>query len=150
MKGLALILTLLIVSVAIVIVSGSASIFVAEIASSKQIDLSTVAFYIADSGIEAALYAERICNPRRNGNTCPGGPTTVAGLEIIPPNVDDCRADGDGIIEPGNNENNDTCLDRLDNLGWYSYTVVNNVGDPRDVTSTGQLRSTKRSIQVEY
>lgn len=137
MKGLALILTLLIVAVALVIVSGSASIFVAEIAASKQIDLSTVAFYVADAGIEGALYAERINNPS----------TGTAGLTA---GTDNCQADASGTPSPGTNVNADTCLANLSNNGDYYYVIENDVGDPREVTSTGEFRGMKRSIRVEY
>lgn len=130
-KGVTLILTLIVTILGLVITLGAAEILVTELVASRNIHRSTVAFYVADAGIEAALYEDRI------------GGGLAAGFQ--------CLADGDGVQEGGNNEDGDTCLDRLDNNGFYTYTVVGPIGG-RTVTAVGNYEGAifKRSIEINY
>ncbi|MEK9147598.1 MAG: hypothetical protein AAB593_01675 [Patescibacteria group bacterium] len=59
MKSIALILTLIIIFVGLSITLGLTNIFVAELTSSINSHFTTIAFYAADSGIEAALWQDR-------------------------------------------------------------------------------------------
>ena len=59
MKSISLILTLIIVFIGLSITLVLTNIFVAELTSSTNSHFSTTAFYIADSGIEAALWQDR-------------------------------------------------------------------------------------------
>lgn len=124
-KGITLILTIIVVTLALAIVFSASGIFIAELVASQNIDLSTVAFYIADAGIEGELYRDRIVT---GGITAPFSCNTP----------------------PGTNVDNDTCLANLVNQGSYSYTVQNNVGAPRIVVSIGNYRGVKRSIELRY
>lgn len=126
-KAIALILTLITVAIALAITLGAAGIFVSELAASQQIHFSTIAFYVADSAIEGALYADRIAGGLADGFLCTGN--------------------GNGITD--DNENGDTCLDRLDNGGTYNYTVTG-ATPTRLVRATGLFSGTRRSIEVNY
>ena len=122
-KGIALVLTTIIVSLAMAAVFGAAGIFISGLVASQNIERSTIAFYVADAGIEAELYRDRIVSPGlADGATCPGE---------IP--VD-----------------NDICLASLTNGGVYMYDVQGNVGAPRVVRSTGTFRGVKRTIEINY
>lgn len=135
MKGIALILTTVIIALAMAAVFGLGDIFIAETLASQNIDRSTVAFYLADAGIEGELYADRISNPR---TSLPG---TDAG-------ADDCSANGNGVTD--GSENGDTCLDQLSNGGYYRYIIKFTVGTPRQVASTGNYLGVKRTIEIDY
>lgn len=133
-KGIALILITIIVALSMAIVLSAAGIFIAELVASQNIDRSTVAFYVADAGIEGELYADRIMNPRT------GGSGTVQ-------STDDCLPNHNGIND--GNENGDTCLDKLSNDGYYQYTIVGDVG-ARVVEATGLFKEVKRTIRIDY
>jgi len=125
MKGISLILTMIVVSLAMVIVLGAAGIFISELAASKNIELSTAAIYVADAGIEAGLYRDRLG-------------TAGAGL----PNGFTC----DQI-----NRDSDACLNGLANGGVYTYIVDDNKNAPlRTITSTGNYHGVKRALEVIY
>lgn len=120
MKGIALILTLIVVAVALAIVLGSSEIFISELVASQNIHLSTVAFYVADSAIEAALFADRVGGGLADGFTCNSAM-----------------------------RNSDTCLDKLDNGGTYTYTV-SSVSPNRKIVARGTFLDMNRSIEVKY
>ncbi|MBI3335380.1 MAG: hypothetical protein HY001_02685 [Candidatus Portnoybacteria bacterium] len=126
-KGIALILTLITVATALAITLGAAGIFVSELVASQQIHFSTIAFYVADSAIEGALYKDRIAGGLADGFSCTGN--------------------GNGAAD--DNENGDTCLDKLDNGGNYSYTVTGTTPAKR-VRAAGLFSGTRRSIEVNY
>lgn len=136
MKGIALFLTLLVVAVALAIVLGSVNIFITSLSSSRNMHISTVSFYIADSGIEAALFTDR--------NTLTSLPDGFV-----------CKGDGDGATqgatppEAGINENGDTCLDKLTNNGIYTYTVTG-VTPNRVIRSQGNFQGVTRTVEIHY
>lgn len=127
MKAIALILTLITVALALAITLGAAGIFVSELVASQQIHFSTIAFYVADSAIEGALFADRIGGGLASGFTCSGNANN----------------------SPDDNENGDTCLDKLNNGGNYNYTVTS-ATPTRKVKATGLFLGTRRSIEVNY
>lgn len=115
------------------IVLGLVNIFVSSLIASHNIHLSTVAFYVADSGIEAALYQDRnVAGGLADGFVCEG------------------NGDGDNDDD---NENGDSCLDKLSNNGVYRYEVTG-VSDPpttfRTVTSRGRYSGVSRTVEVIY
>ena len=128
MKGIALFLTLLVTAMALAIVLGLANILIASLSSSRNIHISTVSFYIADSGIEGALFADR---------------NTVNGL----PNGFICQGNGNGIND--GNEDGDTCLDKLTNAGTYTYTLTG-VTPNRFIRSQGSFQAITRTIEIHY
>jgi hypothetical protein len=126
MKGISLIFTIIILSIALVVVLGLAQIFISGLISAQNTHLSTVAFYVADSGIEAALYADRY-DVHNFGTGLP-----------------------DGFV--CNNEtprDDDTCLEDLDNGGSYIYEVTGDT-PTRSVVAGGIYFGTRRSIEVTY
>lgn len=129
MKGIVLILILIITAIALAIVLGVAGIFLTELAASQNIHFSTVAYYIADSAIEAELYRDR------NG---------VGGIPVVINSIDfTCN---------NSSRDADTCLAALDNGGTYIYTVDGESNPPsfRTVVSNGTYQGIKRSIEVNY
>jgi len=124
MKGIALILTTIIIAIAMAMVFGVSGIFFAEIIASQNIDRSTTAFYLADAGIEGELYRDRILNN-------------------IPSDPFFCNTPA------GTNVDGDACLGSLANGGIYTYTVSGPVG-VRKVISAGTYRGTKRTVEVDY
>ena len=135
MKGIALFLTLLVTAMALAIVLGLTNILIASLASSRNIHISTVSFYVADSGIEGALFEDR------NGTPLPDGFV--------------CKGDGDGATqgpnppEVGINENIDTCLDQLTNGGTYSYTITG-VTPNRVIRSQSNYQGVTRAVEIHY
>lgn len=59
-KGVSLLLTLLITAAILVIAFGVSRISIGEIKLTRDISKSVIAYYGADSGIERALYEERV------------------------------------------------------------------------------------------
>ena len=126
-KGVALILTIVLVAIGMGIVLGLTSVFISSLAASRNIHLSTVTFYIGESGVEGALYADRIGGGLVDGFTCnTDGPSTQI-----------------------NNENGDTCLNELDSKGYYNY-MVTGVSPSRKIVSQGKLFDVGRTIEVSY
>jgi len=127
MKGISLVLTIVVVAIALAIVLGSAETFVSELVASQNVHHSTVAFYVADAGLEGALFQDRNGGGLADGFVCTGN--------------------GNGISD--DNENGDTCLDKIDNQGIYTYTV-NGVTPLRRVTATATFLGVKRFVEVTY
>jgi len=127
MKGIAIVLTLILVALGMGIVLGLTGIFISSLTASRNIHLSTVAFYVADSGVEGALYEDR------NGTRLPDGFT--------------CNTDGPSAT--GDHENGDTCLNALDNTGYYDYRVTGAVPTKR-IVSRGRYLDVERTIEVNY
>jgi len=125
-KGIALILTTIIIAIAMAMVFGVSGIFFAEIVASQNIDRSITAFYVADAGIEGELYRDRILN------NIPSDPFYCNDPAHLPLNTD-----------------GDACLVGLANGGTYAYSVSGPVGNRR-VISAGTYRGTKRTIGVDY
>lgn len=127
MKGIALILTVILVALAMAIVLGLTGIFISSLIASRNIHFSTIAFYVADSGIEGALYGDRIGVELADGFTC----------------------NTDGPQGPGDNENGDTCLNQLDNTGFYQYRVIG-ISPARKILSKGRFQDVERTVEVNY
>lgn len=124
MKGIALVLTLILVALGMGIVLGLTGIFISSLTASRNIHLSTVAFYVADSGVEGALYEDRNGARLPNGFECNANPL-------------------------GKNVNGDTCLGSLDNTGSYHY-LVTGVAPARKIVSKGRYLDVERTIEVNY
>jgi len=127
MKGIALILTVVLVALGMAIVLGLTGIFISSLVASRNIHFSTIAFYAGDSGIEGALYAERILGVLPAGFTC----------------------NTDGPQGSEDNENLDTCLNQLDNGGYYQY-IVTGASPNKTITSRGKFNDVERTIEVNY
>ncbi len=122
-KGVALILTILILVGILAIAMGVTSLMVGEIKMTREIPWALKAYYAAEIGIEKSLY-----DARRGGGASDIGD---------PANLANCSPGTTGVI----------CLDDPD----ICYSVdVDVSGDPIYIKSYGCYKRIKRSIEVSY
>ncbi|MBD3282226.1 MAG: hypothetical protein GF387_01295 [Candidatus Portnoybacteria bacterium] len=69
-KGVSLLLTLLIMAALLAVAFGLSRLSLGEIKLARDIPKSLVAFYAADSGIERAIYQDRVLGSISNFNDC--------------------------------------------------------------------------------
>ena len=120
-KGIAFILTMLILTGLLALVLGISTLLVREIKLSQEIANSVLAYGAADTGIERFMYG--VNKELLSEGTC-------------------CCAAGDGCSQVQN------CYSASNGV---NYTVcTKKATSPIEIKSTGTFRGTKRSIQITY
>jgi len=156
-KGFVALFTVLIVSVILAMAIGIASISLKEIVLSSSASEGSKAFYAADSGIECALYYDRINavaggffdgNFRCNGNT-PSG--LFAGSPTPDP---DGESPETYIFEIPFGVNNELCADiivkRQITLGLGYTTLIESKGSNLSCDDDTNPKKVERSVRVTY
>lgn len=157
-KGFVALFTVLIVSVILAMAIGIASISLKEIVLSSSATEGSKAFYAADSGIECALYYDRV-NPaqgaffngnfRCNGNV-PGGP--FAGGATSDP---DGESPETYIFEIPFGAQNELCADitlkrQVSIPGQFYRTLIESKGSNFPCDEDTNPKKVERSIRVTY
>lgn len=153
-KGFVALFTVLIVSVILAMTIGIASISLKEIVLSSSATEGSKAFYAADSGIECALYYDRINlapgsffsgNFRCNGN--------VPGFAIGPSS--DSESSEMYTFEIPFGANNELCADitvkrQVSIPGQFFTTLIESKGSNFPCTDDTNPKKVERSIRVTY
>lgn len=156
-KGFVALFTVLIVSVILAMAIGIASISLKEIVLSSSASEGSKAFYAADSGIECALYYDRV-NPvtgsffdgnfRCNGNI-PAGP--FAGSSMSDPEGESPET---YIFEISFGAQNELCADitvkRQVTTGLGYTTLIESKGANLPCDDDTNPKKVERSIRVTY
>lgn len=146
-KGFVALFTVLIVSVVLAMAIGIASLSLKEIVLSSSASEGSKAFYAADSGIECALYFEKISPPGGlfNNLECNGN------LPIDPLNAISTVEAYTFSIAFG--ENNELCADISVERGFtgLSYTtIIESKGSNVTCDDDDNSKKVERSIRVTY
>ncbi len=140
-KGIALILTLLILAGLLGLALGISTLLVREIKLSQEIANSVVAYSAADTGIERFMYAANKKSP-------PFDPTTVNCLCSNDKKY--CFCD-DGTIECVADSCSGGCSSTITLSSSATYEACTKKDtSPIEIKSTGTFRSTNRTIQISY
>lgn len=134
-RGSALVMTLIILSMGLVISLSLSVIFLNQLMLSKQIELSAKAFAAADSGIEEALYQDRVAYIL-------GDNIDFTGVMIDPLQTNANKIyclDGSGSIL------NDFSLCAGEAYQYHFLRTTSTV-----ITATGKYKGVKRILQVFY
>lgn len=136
-RGSALVMTLIILSMGLVISLSLSVIFLNQLMLSKQIELSAKAFAAADSGIEEALYQDRVAYIL-------GDNIDFTGVMIDPLKTNANKIycfDGDGSVLDFNNSS--LCAGEA-----YQYHFLRTTSTV--ITATGKYKGVRRILQVFY
>jgi len=134
-KGVAIYLAMVIMSVILLIGIGMSTIIIGQIKISTGIGNSVVALYAADTGIERALYEEKLCRQIDCSSYSCGAECSA---ECI------CSADCRGL-------NQGCIISSLVGNSSYNTNVIYAKEDGKDVvkiTSAGEYKETKRAIET--
>ncbi len=119
-EGIALFLTLIIISVLLTVGLGLNSILVTQLGILRGMEKSMAVFYAAETGMEKVLYMDKLCRQPGCGVECR--------------DTDDC--------DEGLSEGNIT-----ENIGLVTYSVDFD-GGAYNIESTGYYKKIRRSVSV--
>ncbi len=122
-------LAVLILSFVLGIALGTSIIFIRQSKTLRELGYSVVAFYAADSGVEAVLYKDKSCYPPACSTSSP--PVYCTSV---------CR----GLIAPY------TTSTILSNEASYDVTFSTSTTGTTTIKSIGAYKNTSRAIEVVY
>jgi len=142
-KGVSIYLAIIIIFILLGIALGLSTLLVGQIKLVKGLGDSVVAFHAADTGVEKALYEEKLC--RQTG--CPLPPSSSPSCPTC-----SCRACCQGLDpDPTKTSISGTLEVTTGNFANYTTTVTHITESGQDMihfTSRGEYKGTKRAIDT--